>query len=63
RQALQKIAFSKPKKIAPPFGYARLNEIIFKCMADIDNRYQAMSDVVNDLREFKARMEQGTLGT
>jgi len=56
RQPLAKMAFSKPKKLTPPEGCDRLSDIIFKCMAGIESRYQVMADVYNDLRQFREEM-------
>jgi serine/threonine protein kinase len=54
RHVLEKIAFSKPEKMTPPEGFARAYEIIFKCMEDLETRYQNMGDVVADLLKFRS---------
>ena len=56
RQALAKMAFSKPKKLKAPDGCDILSDIIFRCMADLEHRYQVMTEVVDDLRQFREQM-------
>jgi serine/threonine protein kinase len=52
RNLLAKLAQAKPVPRTPPKGYEKLHEIIFKCMQNVDKRYQSMGDVVGELRRF-----------
>lgn len=52
RNLLAKLANAKPAPRTPPKGFETLHEIIFKCMHDVDKRYQSMGDVVGELRRF-----------
>ncbi|MBN2037089.1 MAG: serine/threonine protein kinase [Chitinispirillaceae bacterium] len=52
RNLLMKLAHAKPVPRTPPKGFEPLHEIIFKCMQDIDRRYQSMGEVVEELRRF-----------
>lgn len=47
-----KLAQAKPVPRTPPKGYEPLHDIIFKCMEDVEKRYQKMGDVVDELRQF-----------
>lgn len=53
---LEKLAWAKPEQRTPPEGFERLNEIIFRCMEEVDQRYQSMAEVVRDLRLFLRRL-------
>jgi serine/threonine protein kinase len=49
---LYRLATEKPIVRTPPPRFERLNEIIFRCMNDIDIRYQSMEQVLKDINEF-----------
>ncbi len=49
---LSKLAEEKPISKNPPKGFEGLNDIIVKCMGEINQRYQSMEEVVTDLRSF-----------
>jgi eukaryotic-like serine/threonine-protein kinase len=53
RVYLEKIAHAKPERRTPPTGFERLNDIIFKCMEPIEQRYQSMAEVLGDLTSFR----------
>lgn len=55
---LVKIAREKPIPRKPPKNFESLNDIIFKCMNDIETRYQSMRDVVSDLRAFSDSLKK-----
>jgi serine/threonine protein kinase len=52
---LSKLAGEKPVARTPPRGFEDLNEIVIKCMGNIQERYQSMEHVVTDLRAFYER--------
>jgi serine/threonine protein kinase len=52
RNLLARLAVTKPTPRTPPEGFEPLHEIIFKCLQEVENRYQSMSEVVGELREF-----------
>jgi serine/threonine protein kinase len=47
-----KLADARPVPRTPPEGFGGLHDILFKCMEDLDRRYQSMGDVVKELRAF-----------
>lgn len=49
---LKELARAKPVRLPPPKGFEPLNDIIFRCMADLSERYQSMGEVAADLRAF-----------
>jgi len=57
RNLLVKLARAKPVPRTPPKGFEALHEIIFKCMKDVDERYQSMGEVVGELRRFLTEIQ------
>jgi serine/threonine protein kinase len=57
RNLLMKLAHAQPIRRTPPEGYEELHEIIFKCMQDVEKRYQSMGEVVADLRRFLRKIQ------
>ena len=57
RNLLAKLAQAKPVPRTPPKGFEKLHEIIFKCMQNVDKRYQSMGDVVGELRRFLRKIQ------
>ncbi len=57
RNLLVKLARAKPVPRTPPKGFEALHEIIFKCMRDVDERYQSMGEVVGELRRFLTEIQ------
>lgn len=55
---LVKIAREKPRYKKPPKNFKGLNDIIFKCMNDIRNRYQNMGEVVKELKDFSYSLQE-----
>jgi serine/threonine protein kinase len=52
RNILEKLAWAKPTPRTPAKGFEPLHDIIYKCMEDVNARYQTMAEVVRDLRQF-----------
>jgi serine/threonine protein kinase len=53
---LEKLVRALPVFRAAPTGFEPLNEIILKCMHDVQERYQSMDDVIRDLRLFLSKI-------
>jgi serine/threonine protein kinase len=49
---LLKLAREKPIAKTPPKGFEGLNDIIVKCLGEINDRYQSLEQVVTELRAF-----------
>ncbi|MBD3345449.1 MAG: protein kinase [Chitinivibrionales bacterium] len=49
---LERLALEKPLMPTPPKDFTVLNNIIYRCMKDINQRFQTMDEVFDELRDF-----------
>jgi eukaryotic-like serine/threonine-protein kinase len=53
---LEKLVRARPVARIPPKGFEPLNEIIYKCLSGLNERYQTMDEAIRDFRLFLQRI-------